>query len=61
MIIVRAPMVIRIKIIKFKIHQYLLRANSPNSMLAKSSRYTVGSYTIHNKLTKTQCQLLMMN
>ena len=33
-IIVCAPMVLRIQIAKLKTHQYLLRANSPNSMLA---------------------------
>ena len=33
-------MVLRIQITKLKIHQYLLKANSPNLMLAKFSRYT---------------------
>ena len=32
---------VRILITKSKFHQYLLRANSPNLMLAKLSRYTV--------------------
>ena len=36
-----AHMVLRIQIIKFKFHQYLLRANLPNLMLAKLSHYTV--------------------
>ena len=39
-VIVWAPMALRIQIAKLKIHQYLLRANSPNLMLAKFSLYT---------------------
>ena len=38
-------MALRIQIAKFKIHQYLLRANSPNLMLAKFSRYTASYFT----------------
>ena len=34
-------MALRIQIAKFKFRQYPVRANSPNSMLAKLSRYTV--------------------
>ena len=34
-IIARAPMVLGIQITKFKFHQCLLMANSPNLMLAK--------------------------
>ena len=34
-------MALRIQIAKFELCQYLLRANSPNLMLAKVSRYTV--------------------
>ena len=36
-----APMTPSIKIAKFKFHQYVLRAVSPNLLLAKVSRYTV--------------------
>ena len=35
------PLVLRIQITKFKLHQYILRANSPNLMLTKLFRYTV--------------------
>ena len=35
------PMVLRIQIGKFRFHQYLLRANSPNLVLTKPSHYTV--------------------
>ena len=34
-------MALRIQIAKFKVHQYLLRGNSPNLMIAKLSRYMV--------------------
>ena len=34
-------MALRIQITKFKFHQHLLEANSPNLMLAKLSRYRV--------------------
>ena len=34
-------MALTIQVTKFKIRQYLLRANSPNLMLAKFSHYTV--------------------
>ena len=40
-IIACMPMVLRIQIAKLKFRQYQLRANSPNLMLAKVSRYTV--------------------
>ena len=42
-ITVCTPMALRIQIVKFKIRQYLLRANLPNLMFAKFSRYTVCS------------------
>ena len=46
-----APMVLRIQIAKFKFHQYLLRANLPNLMLAKLSHYTVyASIPIYSRL-----------
>ena len=38
------PMALRIQIAKIEFHQYLLRANSPNLMLAKFSRYTVHDF-----------------
>ena len=38
-------MVLRIQIAKFKFCQYQLRANSPNLMLARLSRYTVYTFT----------------
>ena len=38
-------MALGIQIAKFKFRQYLLRANSPNLMLAKLSRYNYGNYT----------------
>ena len=41
-------MALRIQIAKLNIHQYLLRANSPNLMLAKFSRYTVAFPYNHN-------------
>ena len=34
-------MALRIQIAKFKLHQYLLRANSPYLMFTKLSHYTV--------------------
>ena len=34
-------MALRVQIAKFKFCQYLLKANSPNLMLANVSRYTV--------------------
>ena len=34
------PMALKILITKFKFHQYILRAKSPNLVLAKLSRYT---------------------
>ena len=40
-IITCVSMALRIQMAKLKIRQYLLRANSPNLMLAKFSRYTV--------------------
>ena len=54
-------MVLRIQMAKFKPRQYLLRANSPNLMLVKLSRYTVyhakfesenGAYGILSKHTR---------
>ena len=41
-------MALRIQIANFNFHQYLLRANSSNLMLAKLSRYTV-YYTHYTK------------
>ena len=43
-IIACMPMALRIQIAKLNIHQYLLRANLPNLMLAKFSRYTVDAH-----------------
>ena len=45
------PMVLRIQIAKFKIRQYLLKANLSNLMLAKYSHYMVWS--------NSELQLLM--
>ena len=39
-------MVLRIQIAKLKARQYLLRANSPNLMLPKISRYMIANQDI---------------
>ena len=47
-IIARAPMVLGIQITKFKFHQCLLMANSPNLMLAKPFLLCIRYFIIDN-------------
>ena len=51
-------MVLRIQIANFKIHQYLLRANLSNLMLAKFSHYTVLHFQVLTSNTIIASQII---